>query len=145
MTTEFRIDRPGVYRMRNGKTIYVWPLMVSRDWCIAEEDHTHSVSSAELYFTNGRLLQSHETAYDIIAYVSPLPTDILQRMREALALAEGDEPQSPTVEQRLRHKCSVCGEWPNERGVLHHGRGCYVTHKGGGGCTYVDFSEEPNQ
>ena len=66
-------------------------------------------------------------------------------MREALALAEGDEPQSPTVEQRLRHKCSVCGEWPNERGVLHHGRGCYVPNKGGGGCTYVDFEKEPKQ
>jgi hypothetical protein len=88
MAAGFKIDKPGVYRMRNGKTIYVWPLMVSRDWCIAEEDHTHLVSSAELYFTNGRLLQSHETAFDIVEYIGRLPENLLQRMRDALAQAE---------------------------------------------------------
>jgi hypothetical protein len=29
-----------------------------------------------------------ESEFDVVAYVSPLPADILQRMREALALAE---------------------------------------------------------
>jgi hypothetical protein len=29
-----------------------------------------------------------DSGYNIIAYVGPLPADILQRMREALALAE---------------------------------------------------------
>ena len=144
MTTEFRIDRPGVYRDRSGERVYLWSTLSDghKQWM---EIGTFNAGTA--YFTNGQFwsTQGHFAAWDIVAYVSPLPADILQRMREALALAEGDEPQSPTVEQRLRHKCRVCGECPNERGVLHHGRGCYVTHKGGGGCTYVDFEKEPKQ
>jgi hypothetical protein len=142
MTTEFRIDRPGVYRRRDGTEVCLWPALSTgvMRWVKVAGTYISSYGDDGHYW-----ILRQESPYDIVAYVSPLPTEILARMREALALAEGDEPQSPTVEQRLRHKCSVCGEWPNERGVLHHGRGCYVTHEGGGGCTYVDFSEEPNQ
>ena len=142
MTSEFRIDRPGVYRRRDGKEVYLWPTFsrLPLKWFALFAESPMS------YKDNGGFwIDGEESSFDVIAYVSPLPVEILQRMREALALAEGDEPQSPTVEQRLRHKCRVCGEWPNERGVLHHGRGCYVTHKGGGGCTYVDFEKEPKQ
>ena len=142
MTSEFRIDRPGVYRRRDGVEKYLWPTFSSCPlrWVAVGDD------APVKYMDTGELwIKSEESFWDIVEYVGPLPTEILARMREALALAEGDEPQSPTVEQRLRHKCSVCGEWPNERGVLHHGRGCYVTDKGGGGCTYVDFEKEPEQ
>ncbi len=142
MTTEFKIDRPGVYRRRDGSEVCLWPTFSDSPLQWFTVSHKLPMS----YKDNGDFwVGGEESEFDIVAYVSPLPADILQRMREALALAEGDEPQSPTVEQRLRHKCSVCGEWPNERGVLHHGRGCYVTHKGGGGCTYVDFEQEPKQ
>ena len=91
MTTEFRIDRPGVYEMRNGRRIYVWPLLLSRDWWSCEDGNGSASAPRELYRSNGRLLISRESEYDIVAYVSPLPAEILQRMREALALAE--EPQ----------------------------------------------------
>jgi hypothetical protein len=142
MTTEFKIDRPGVYRRRDGKLAYLWPTfsLSQLRWFALFAELPASYKSNGAFWISGE-----EASFDIVAYVGPLPVDVLQRVREALALAEGDEPQSPTVEQRLRHKCRVCGEWPNERGVLHHGRGCYVTHKGGGGCTYVDFEQEPKQ
>jgi hypothetical protein len=153
MTTEFRIDRLGVYRRRDGEHVCLWPTFSTgvMQWVAVSTGnrpkparpllrHPLTYRDDGCYWASCRISE-----YDIVAYVGPLPTEILARMREALALAEGDEPQSPTVEQRLRHKCRVCGEWPNERGVLHHGRGCYVTHKGGGGCTYVDFEQEPKQ
>jgi len=143
MTSEFKIDRPGVYKMRNGNRVPVWCNAVCENMGAKWMSLGHQIGMA--WNDKGRRYYICESDNDIVAYVGPLPTEILARMREALALAEGDEPQSPTVEQRLRHKCSVCGEWPNERGVLHHGRGCYVTHKGGGGCTYVDFEQEPKQ
>ena len=145
MSSEFRIDRPGVYKMRNGRRVYVWPLLSTSSWWSGEDGNSSACAASELYRDDGRLLPNRDTQFDIVEYIDRLPDDMLARMRRALALAEGDEPQSPTVEQRLRHKCSVCGEWPNERGVLHHGRGCYVTDKGGGGCTYVDFEKEPKQ
>lgn len=88
MTSDFQIDKPGVYQMRNGRRVYVWPLMISRKFWIGEEDHGCETSSSGVYFTSGRLLEDRQTPYDIVAYVSPLPADILQRMREALALAE---------------------------------------------------------
>ena len=88
MTTEFRIDKPGVYRMRNDRRIYVWPLMISRKFWIGEEDHGCEISSSDVYFTSGRLLEDRQSQYDIVAYVSPLPADILQRMAEALDAAE---------------------------------------------------------
>ena len=142
MTSEFRIDRPGVYRQRDGEDVCLWPALSTGPmrWVTIGADYISSIGDDGRYWALGT-----ESPHDIVAYVGPLPVEILQRMREALALAEGDEPQSPTVDQRLRHKCSVCGEWPNERGVLHHGRGCYVPNKGGGGCTYVDFEKEPKQ
>jgi hypothetical protein len=88
MTTEFKIDKPGVYKTRNGRRVYVWPLMFSRDWWSGEDGNSGAAASSELYRTDGRLLETHETAFDIVAYVSPLPAEILQRMAEALDAAE---------------------------------------------------------
>ena len=95
MTTEFRIDRPGVYRMRNGRRVYVWPLMISRKFWIGEEDHGCEISSSDVYFTSGRLLEDRQSQYDIVAYVGPLPAEILQRMADALDAAEY-QPQQTT-------------------------------------------------
>jgi hypothetical protein len=88
MTTEFRIDKPGVYKTRNGRRVYVWPLMFSRDWWNGEDGNSGAAASSELYRTDGRWLETHETAFDLVAYVGPLPADILQRMAEALEAAE---------------------------------------------------------
>jgi hypothetical protein len=88
MTTEFRIDKPGVYKTRNGRRVYVWPLMFSREWWNGEDGNSGAAAASELYRTDGRLLETHETAFDIVAYVSPLPADVLQRMAEALDAAE---------------------------------------------------------
>ena len=88
MKTEFRIDKPGVYKTRNGRRVYVWPLLFSREWWNGEDGNSGAAAACELYRTDGRLLQSHETAFDLVAYISPLPADILQRMAEALEAAE---------------------------------------------------------
>jgi hypothetical protein len=88
MTTEFRIDRPGVYCDRSGKHVNLWPTLSDghKQWM---EIGTFNAGTA--YFTNGQFwsTQGHFAAWDIVAYVSPLPADILQRMAEALWAAEG--------------------------------------------------------
>jgi hypothetical protein len=89
MTTEFRIDRPGVYRRRNGKEALVWPRLCTSEWWNGED--ANEPAAGDTYRTDGRLIHSHKTHLDIVAYIGPLPADIIQRMREALALAE--EPQ----------------------------------------------------
>jgi hypothetical protein len=88
MTTEFRVDRPGVYKTRNGRRVYVWPLLLTRDWWSAEDGNSSACAAGELYRTNGRLLSNRESEYDIMEYIGPLPADVLQRMAEALEAAE---------------------------------------------------------
>jgi hypothetical protein len=88
MSNEFRIDKPGVYRMRNGRRIYVWPLLLTRDWWSGEDGNSGAAAASELYRANGRLLPKRDSEYDIVEYVSPLPAHVLQRMAEALAAAE---------------------------------------------------------
>ncbi len=36
--------------------------------------------------------------------------------------------------------CKVCGNWPDETGLVEHGRGCYVVDSDGGGFEVVDES-----
>jgi hypothetical protein len=81
---EFKINKPGVYRMRNGRRIYVWPLLLTSKWWSAES----ACSASELYRDDGRLLQHRETEFDIVEYIDRLPDDMLARMRRALAEAE---------------------------------------------------------
>ena len=91
MTTEFKIDRPGVYRDRSGRHVNLWPTFSDghKQWL---EIGTFNAGTA--YFTNGQFwsTQGHFAAWDIVAYISPLPADMLQRMREALAMAEEPKP-----------------------------------------------------
>ncbi len=94
MTDEFRIDRPGVYKMRNGRRIYVWPLLLTRDWWSGEDGNSGAAAASELYRANGRLLPKRDSEYDIVEYVGPLPADILQRMVEALEAAEYQPKQT---------------------------------------------------
>jgi hypothetical protein len=55
---------------------------------------TFNASTA--YFSNGQFwsTQGHFAAWDIVAYVSPLPAEILQRMAEALEAAEYQPQQT---------------------------------------------------
>ena len=85
MTTEFRIDRPGVYRRRDGVEKYLWPTFSSCPlrWVAVGDD------APVKYMDTGELwIKSEESFWDIVEYVGPLPAEILQRMAEALAAAE---------------------------------------------------------
>jgi len=88
MTSEFRIDRPGVYKMRNGRRIYVWPLLLTSKWWSAEDGNSSACAAGELYRDDGRLLERRETEFDIVEYIDRLPDDMLARMRRAIAEAE---------------------------------------------------------
>jgi hypothetical protein len=88
MSSDFRIDKPGVYRMRNGRRIYVWPLLLTRDWWSGEDGNSGAAAASELYRANGRLLPKRDSEYDIVEYAGPLPAEILQRMADALDAAE---------------------------------------------------------
>ena len=163
MTGEFKIDKPGVYKTRNDRRVYVWPLLFSREWWNGEDGNSGAAAASELYRTDGRLLETHETAFDLVAYAGPLPAEILQRMAEALEAAEYQLEQTapatfgevlkamaeaqpkPTYEQREKHACDVCGNVPDEEGFIQHGRGCHVVNEDGGGITLVDFDEGPKQ
>jgi hypothetical protein len=94
MTTEFRIDKPGVYKMRNGRRVYVWPLLLTRDWWSGEDGNSGAAAASDLYRANGRLLPKRDSEYDIVEYAGPLPADILQRMAEALEAAEYQPEQA---------------------------------------------------
>lgn len=39
---------------------------------------------------------------------------------------------------RRIYECEVCGNWPDEDGVIDHGRGCYTQNEDGGGSSMVD-------
>lgn len=39
------------------------------------------------------------------------------------------------------HACEVCGNWPDEEGLLEHGRGCYKVNDDGGGCEYIEEAD----
>jgi hypothetical protein len=88
VTSEFKIDRPGVYRMRNGRRIYVWPLLFTSSWWSGEDGDSSACAASELYRNDGRLLPHRDSQYDIVEYIGRLPDDMLQRMAEALEAAE---------------------------------------------------------
>jgi hypothetical protein len=45
------------------------------------------------------------------------------------------------AEVRQNYACKVCGNYPDEEGVLDHGRGCYMLDENGGGSEYIDPPE----
>jgi hypothetical protein len=86
MSSEFRIDRPGVYRDRYGRQVWLWcnpgRANLPGNWI------SIGPRCGVTYQSSGRIHDGMQTSGDIVAYVSPLPADILQRMAEALAEAE---------------------------------------------------------
>jgi hypothetical protein len=88
MTTEFRIDKPGVYVNRCGELRMVIPIGLPDKWCV-------TLPGSPLYVrSDGRVSYGHRDDDDVIAYVRPLPADVLQRMAEALAAAEYQPQQT---------------------------------------------------
>jgi len=91
MTTEFRIDRPGVYRRRDGEHVYLWPTF-SRSplrWFALFAESPMSYKDNGGFWINGE-----ESSFDVVAYVCRLPEEILQRMLDALAAAEYQPEQA---------------------------------------------------
>ena len=46
---------------------------------------------------------------------------------------------SLNYEERAKYACDVCGNVPDEDGVIEHGRGCYTQLEDGGGISVVEF------
>ena len=88
MTTEFKIDRPGVYRRRDGDEVCLWPTFADPMSYLKWIEIGVGVYIPHLHASSGRQSWKEELPLDIVAYVGPLPAEILQRMREQLALAE---------------------------------------------------------
>ena len=81
-----------MYRRRDGVEKYLWPTFSSSRlrWVAVGDDAPFT------YMDTGELwIKSEESPWDIVAYVGPLPADILQRMADALAAAEY-QPQTAT-------------------------------------------------
>ena len=51
----------------------------------------------------------------------------------------GETPKL-TYEEREKFACEVCGNVPDEHGVIEHGRGCYTQSSDGGGVSFVEFA-----
>lgn len=47
-------------------------------------------------------------------------------------------------EWRENNACKICGNWPDECGMISHGRGCYTQSEDGGGESFV-YSDPPFQ
>ena len=91
MSNEFRIDKPGVYRQRDGKEVCLWPTLSTgvMRWLSVAGTYISSYGDDGRFFLNGET-----SSHDIVAYVSPLPAEILQRMADALAAAEYQPEQT---------------------------------------------------
>jgi hypothetical protein len=86
MTTEFRIDKPGTYQDRNGFPVHLWPLLNEHGQQWVE---IASLNAGVAFFSNGCYQHNrNKHEFDIVAYLSPLPEDILQGMRNAMKQAE---------------------------------------------------------
>jgi hypothetical protein len=42
-----------------------------------------------------------------------------------------------TMVEIREHGCKVCGNAPDDIGMIEHGRGCYVVSEDGGGVSFV--------
>lgn len=43
---------------------------------------------------------------------------------------------------REKYACDVCGNVPDDDGMIEHGRGCYTQNEDGGGTSFVEFECE---
>ncbi len=83
----FTIDKPGVYRMRNSNRVPIWCNPSCENMGAKWISLGHQIGMA--WNNNGRRYYTCESENDIVEYIGRLPDDILQRMRDALAQAEG--------------------------------------------------------
>ena len=91
MSMEFRIDKPGVYRRRDGVEVCLWPSGSNAPWLWVQIAGSESSGA---YQVDGRFWWEGESSVDIVDYIGPLPADILQRMAEALDAAEYQPQQA---------------------------------------------------
>jgi hypothetical protein len=42
------------------------------------------------------------------------------------------------VVPHAKYECKVCGNTPDDSGILEHGRGCYMVDEDGGGSEYIE-------
>ena len=49
------------------------------------------------------------------------------------------EPSKLTYDERAEFACEVCGNVPDEYGIIEHGRGCYTQCEDGGGLSIVEL------
>lgn len=47
-----------------------------------------------------------------------------------------------SYDERKDFACDVCGNVPDEDGILEHGKGCYTQSEDGGGYSYVDLEKD---
>jgi hypothetical protein len=92
MSSEFRIDRPGTYRRRDGSEVCLWPTFADPISYLKWIEIGVGVYVPYLHASSGRQSWKEELPLDIVAYVGPLPAEILHRMAEAVAQA-GEAPQ----------------------------------------------------
>jgi hypothetical protein len=94
MSSEFQINRPGVYRRRDGEEVCLWPTFADPMSYLKWIEIGAGVYIPNLHASSGRQSWKERLPLDIVAYVGPLPAEILQRMAEALAAAEYQPQQT---------------------------------------------------
>jgi hypothetical protein len=109
MSSDFKIDRPGVYLARDGEEVMLWPTFSEAvwQWVAIGTEYPSSYSRDGCYWCGGE-----PSPHDIVAYIGPLPADILQRMAEALASAECN-PQD-TTPATFREALQALAEEPKQ-------------------------------
>ena len=76
-----------------------------------------------------------------------ITTTVSRVAAKGLTMSENQQPQRGCTavvmpyEERAKYACDVCGNVPDEDGMIEHGRGCYVVDSAGGGITFVEFDK----
>jgi len=53
-------------------------------------------------------------------------------------------PKKWAYEDLLPYACDVCGNPPDEHGMIEHGKGCYTQDENGGGVSWVELPPTPS-
>lgn len=115
---------------------------------------------AKGWYTTGNLFSRPTPSHAVLPVLYPPSKEIedlilagLKRANAELLLCElfdelplegkeDDQPQPRTYEQRAAYACKVCGNVPDEDGMIEHGRGCFVASEDGGGTSFTDMGNE---
>ena len=67
----------------------------------------------------------------------------LETASEGAVALTGPVRHERSYAERMTYACKVCGNVPDENGLIEHGKGCYTQSSDGGGTSYIKF-EVPN-